>query len=384
MWDWLIGVAYTAHGYCLSWDPWLIGTHAISDFVIFASYTAIPIAILIFLSRRQGLQLKMLGRFFAAFIFWCGLTHLVGMLTLWFPIYDIQAVVKVITAAISLLTAVVIFRLIPKALAIPSPQELQRANDRLMAEVAAHERTLEELRTTSDRLELRVAERTRSLEDAARHAETLVREIAHRSGNLMSVIAAMARQSAKSAGSPAELAQQLAGRIEGMGRSHALLFRQSWREVDFDTLVREQLAPFVGDRSVTVSGPAMRASPSAAHVLGMAFYELATNSLKYGALSVDGGRVTVTWRTDSAEGAAAPQIVISWSEAGGPPVSKPRRNGWGNHVLTKMTAAPLQGEATLDYDKAGIVWTLRVPVEGSGLSLVADRPDHDGALGQPA
>lgn len=375
MWDWLTGVAYYAHGYCLSWDPWLIGTHAVSDFVIFASYTAIPIAILIFLRRRQGLQLRMLGRFFAAFIFWCGLTHLFGMLTLWFPIYDIQAVVKVVTAAISLVTAVVIFMLIPRALAIPSPQDLQLANERLTAAVAAHETTLHQLRTASDQLELRVAERTKSLEDAAQHAQILVREIAHRSGNLMSVIAAMARQSAKTASSPGELADQLAGRIEGMGRSHALLFRQSWREVDFEALLRDQLVPFLGAHAVDIAGPAMWVSPSAAHVLGMAFYELATNSLKYGALSADGGGIAIKWWREPATEGGGEVTVIRWSETGGPPVTRPRRAGWGTRVLTRMTAYPLEGDTDLVYDRAGLVWTLRVPAGRGDLTFAPDAGD---------
>jgi hypothetical protein len=90
LWDWITNIAYIPHGYCLSWEPWLIGLHASSDLFIFGAYTAIPIAILIFIRKRPQLELKGLARFFAAFIFWCGLTHLFGLITLWVPIYDLQ------------------------------------------------------------------------------------------------------------------------------------------------------------------------------------------------------------------------------------------------------------------------------------------------------
>jgi hypothetical protein len=102
------------------------------------AYFAIPVAIWTFVSKRPNIEMRGLARLFAAFILWCGLTHIVNLVTLWWPIYEFQALVKVVTAAISLTTAVVIFPLIPKALAIPSPNELQLANAHLAKEIAAH------------------------------------------------------------------------------------------------------------------------------------------------------------------------------------------------------------------------------------------------------
>lgn len=162
--DMLEQAAYMAHGYCLLWKPWLVGLHAGSDFLIFAAYSAIPVAIWIFVSRRPHVEMKGLAIMFAAFILWCGMTHLVNLLTLWWPIYEFQGAVKAITAGISVATAAMIFPLIPKALAIPSPAELQRANKRLAAEIEAHRQTLVELQTARDELEQRVVERTRALD----------------------------------------------------------------------------------------------------------------------------------------------------------------------------------------------------------------------------
>ncbi len=175
MFDELISNAsYMAHGYCLFWKPWLIVVHALSDLVIFAAYAAIPVAIWIFLRRRKDLDLKVLAVLFALFILLCGLTHLIQCITLWWPIYETQAWVKAATAAVSLATAALIFPLIPQALAIPSPRQLQAVNEGLEAEIASHRQTLAELERVRDGLEKRVAERTRELAVAKARFETLV------------------------------------------------------------------------------------------------------------------------------------------------------------------------------------------------------------------
>jgi PAS domain S-box-containing protein len=157
--------SYMAHGYCLLWKPWLVALHAGSDFLIFAAYFAIPIAIWIFVSKRPNVELKSMALMFAAFILWCGLTHIINLVTLWVPVYEFQGWVKAITAVISVTTAVSIFPLIPRALAIPSPNELQLANRKLALEVAAHQATLAALEKTRDELEARVKARTRELEE---------------------------------------------------------------------------------------------------------------------------------------------------------------------------------------------------------------------------
>jgi PAS domain S-box-containing protein len=134
-------------------SPGSLTLHAISDIFILASYFAIPVAIWIFLRKRTDLsaELKPLAVLFAAFIFLCGLTHAVQLATLWWPIYETQGFVKAGTALVSLTTAITIFPLITKALAIPSPRQLQLANDGLASEIAAHRETLAALRASEER-----------------------------------------------------------------------------------------------------------------------------------------------------------------------------------------------------------------------------------------
>ncbi|MBS0244908.1 MAG: histidine kinase, partial [Proteobacteria bacterium] len=164
---------YMPHGYCLLWEPWLVTLHAASDALTFLAYSAIPIAIWIFVARRPDLEMKGLARLFAAFILWCGLTHLFGLIVLWHPIYELQGLVKGVTAAVSVTTAMMIFPLIPKALAIPSPRQLQFANAKLELEIDAHRRTLAELAQARDELEQRVAERTKELQQATERFKLL-------------------------------------------------------------------------------------------------------------------------------------------------------------------------------------------------------------------
>src|SRR4030088_687335 len=171
--DMIDSAAYLAHGYCLLWKPWLVALHAGSDFLIFAAYFAIPVAIWIFISKRPNVEMRGLARLFAAFILWCGLTQIINLVTLWWPIYEFQGVVKAITAGISLTTAVMIFPLIPKALAIPSPLELQLANAQRARELPPHKRALAELEQAGAKLEQRVEARTKELSEATERFRSL-------------------------------------------------------------------------------------------------------------------------------------------------------------------------------------------------------------------
>ena len=191
---------YAPHGFCLLWDPWLVGLHITADVLIFLSYTSIPIALLLFLRRRPDIQYRGLVALFAAFIVLCGLTHLVSIGTLWVPAYGIQGLLKLLTGLVSAVTAVALFQLIPRLVAIPSPRQLEEANAKLRAEIAAHERTLTQLREAQHLLEVRVEERTRDLSAANAKLSVLSREAVHRGRNLLTVVSSIANQTARTAG----------------------------------------------------------------------------------------------------------------------------------------------------------------------------------------
>jgi PAS domain S-box-containing protein len=133
----------TPHGFCLLWQPGLIWTYAISDFLIGVSYFTIPLALVIVARRRRDLVFRPLFWLFAAFILLCGATHFLDVLTLWIAAYGLEAVVKVATALVSCVTAVILWCLLPEALALPSPQQLRLANDALRESEARHRKGFE-------------------------------------------------------------------------------------------------------------------------------------------------------------------------------------------------------------------------------------------------
>jgi signal transduction histidine kinase len=118
---------FSPHGICLLWEPELIWLHVVSDAVIAAAYFSIPFALAIIISKRRDFQFGWIGWSFAAFIMACGLTHIFSIITLWVPIYGLEGIVKAITAIGSIVTAVILWPMIPKIIAIPSSAQLRHA-----------------------------------------------------------------------------------------------------------------------------------------------------------------------------------------------------------------------------------------------------------------
>ena len=129
------------HGYCLLWEPELIWTHVVSDILIALSYFSIPFVLGSLLTKRKDVEFGWMVGLFAVFIFACGMTHIMGIVTLWIPAYGWEALIKVITAIASVATAALLIPLLPRLVAIPSPAQLQRANEALRYEAEMREKT---------------------------------------------------------------------------------------------------------------------------------------------------------------------------------------------------------------------------------------------------
>ncbi len=163
--DWLFASPMlTPHGFCLLWEPWLIWSYVVGDSATGLAYFGIPIALVTFVRRRDDLAFKPVFWLFAAFILLCGMTHWLELLTIWVPAYRLEAVSKLATAAASVATTVMLWRLLPQALALPSPAQMRAANAALLAREA-------HLRSFNALLETRVEERTAEL--AAKEARLL-------------------------------------------------------------------------------------------------------------------------------------------------------------------------------------------------------------------
>ncbi len=183
----------------------------------------------------------------------------------------------------------------------------------------------------------------------------LMREMNHRAKNMLSVVDAIAHQTATR--TPEHFVERFSERIQSLSASQDLLVRNEWKGVEIRGLVHAQLAHFadlIGSR-ISVGGPELRLKEASAQAIGLALHELATNAGKYGALSTDTGHVDVCWE------AADNAFTMSWTESGGPPVSPPKRRGFGTIVMGVMAERSVGGNVALDYALSGVMWRLTCP-----------------------
>ena len=151
------------HGNCYLWTPGLIGLHVVSDSLIAFSYFSIPITLLHFIRKRRDIPFSWMFLCFGAFIVACGGTHLMEVWTIWFPSYWLAGGLKAVTAGFSVVTAILLIRVVPLALALPGTQWLVQMNRKLAGEVGQRAKAESALRRLSEDLEQRVAERTAAL-----------------------------------------------------------------------------------------------------------------------------------------------------------------------------------------------------------------------------
>ncbi len=190
----------------------------------------------------------------------------------------------------------------------------------------------------------------------------LLAELQHRVRNTLGVVRSIARRSAETSTSIEEYASHLDGRLNAFARIQAMVTRDPDGGVDLEYLVVEELLGYNAreGEQLRVAGPPVRLQPKAAETFAMALHELATNAIKYGALNHPTGRVDVFWRLD---GATDPnQLIFDWRERGGPPVSLPRRKGFGSELLERTLAFELKGKTTLTFNRAGLQCTIAIPL----------------------
>ncbi|HWZ40505.1 MAG TPA: histidine kinase dimerization/phospho-acceptor domain-containing protein, partial [Bradyrhizobium sp.] len=140
------------HGICLLWEPELIWLHVVSDAVIAASYFSIPVALSIFVYKRRDVDFGWIFWAFALFITACGFTHVLSIITLWVPVYGIEGLIKAITALASIVTAIILWPLLPKVLELPSPS-LLRATELALVQEGMQRREAEDMLRHSQKMD---------------------------------------------------------------------------------------------------------------------------------------------------------------------------------------------------------------------------------------
>jgi len=180
------------------------------------------------------------------------------------------------------------------------------------------------------------------------HVATLAREAEHRTKNILATVQATVGLS--HADTPDSLKQAIEGRIKALANVHGLFVESRWVGAELSSIVFQELAPYLGrDKArARIDGPYVLLAPNTAQAIAVTLHELATNAVKYGSLSETMGQVEVTWfATDG-------QLILYWTETGGPPAKKPTREGFGTTVIKRMIREQLKGEMHLDWRAEGL------------------------------
>lgn len=196
-------------------------------------------------------------------------------------------------------------------------------------------------------------------------------ELQHRVRNVLATIRSVARRTSETADGVGDYWRHLEGRITAMARTQGLLTRRVGAGVDLQDLVMDELnahAPQADQLRIT--GPDVSLPPKPAEVLGLVIHELATNSVKYGALAREHGRIDIRWALLKAEG--DPRLSFIWSESGVNVTEQPVRYGFGTELITERVPYELQGVGTMEFGSNGMVATIEFPLTDAPSILQTD------------
>lgn len=193
--------------------------------------------------------------------------------------------------------------------------------------------------------------------------ETLTRELNHRVKNTLANVLSIISLTRRRSTNIDSFASSLDGRVRALSATHDLLTGTDWKATPLRDVITTEMGPLGGvdDGRLEVSGPDILLAPNDALSIGLAMHELATNAAKYGALSVEGGKVIVTWQLQ-----ADNLAIVEWREEGGPPVQSGRKRGFGTELIEKIVAHELKHPVDLEFNPGGVRCVLRIPVRKRG------------------
>lgn len=224
-------------------------------------------------------------------------------------------------------------------------------------------RTLHHPDNSSHTMLLTIADATdRVRSDAAK--DMLFSELRHRMKNLLAVARSIARQTRTKGRSAEEFRDDFLGRFGALVEAQDLSFTE--HDSDLPALIERVLAPYTADPEAVVidRGTSVTLGPSTMMSLSLVLHELATNAAKYGALSVPGGRVHVSWHVEEEN----TQLRLNWVESGGPPVAPPATTGYGTQLIQSATTYSLGGRVEQDYAAGGLEAEIVIPLGSASLS----------------
>lgn len=177
---------------------------------------------------------------------------------------------------------------------------------------------------------------------------SVANEYRHRLKNTFAVMTALVRQSAKNASDKETLVRDISSRLRAMAAAQDILTANPDSECSIKTILTKVLSPFACEGLRLEAGPELMVSHQVVVALALGLHELATNALKYGALSVPGGVVSISWRNEDG------RAVLTWEETGGPKVQRPSRGGFGTRMIEDVARQAQGGSVKLDYREEGL------------------------------
>jgi PAS domain S-box-containing protein len=174
----------------------------------------------------------------------------------------------------------------------------------------------------------------------------LMREVDHRARNMLAMVQSVVRLTDPA--DPARYREEVVGRVDAMARAQGSLSHTNWEGADLAAVLRDEISAYAPPRKFTLAGPPVTLPAEQVQPINMIVHELATNSMKYGALSAPDGAIEAAWRRTAGSG-----LVLTWTEHGGPPVTAPERRGFGSRLIERL-ARQIGGALQLDWRPAGL------------------------------
>jgi PAS domain S-box-containing protein len=196
-----------------------------------------------------------------------------------------------------------------------------------------------------------------------RHQQTLLAELQHRVRNTLAVMRSITRRTAESSESVDEMASHLQGRLDAFARVQAVVTRNPESGVDLAALIEDEFLAHAAREGehLRIEGPDISLKPRPAETLSLAIHELATNSVKYGALAAGGGHIAVEWKRELVEGGERLELI--WEESGlSAPLEEPRRQGFGLELLQRTLPYDLRAETRVEFRSSGLRFAMLMPL----------------------
>lgn len=205
------------------------------------------------------------------------------------------------------------------------------------------------------------------------HQKKLLAEFQHRIRNILANVRSIIHRSSHTSDSVEDLTMHLEGRIDSIARTQLMLARNPGANIELEDIIREELlAHAVPESRLSIEGPAVQLSSRAAEIITFALHELAMNSVKYGALNTDKGRIGIAWHIDKQQG--EPWLKLTWTESGVRMLAvAPRREGFGSELITRRVPYELSGNGSFELRAGGVHATIEFPLRNGDSILQVER-----------